>query len=93
MTEQKTLFKKLEEGFQQRENAVLEERKKKLADIRNLHRPISIHEIQDHQRRFTDIIKEKEALRERERRFSNLSESYRVSYKSPTHLRYSQTKE
>ncbi len=37
-----------------------------------------------------EALKDKESLRERERRLSNASEDYRVSYKSPKHREYVQ---
>jgi hypothetical protein len=40
-----TLFKRIEHEQALHESNVLEERKKKLANIRNLHRPVSIIEI------------------------------------------------
>jgi hypothetical protein len=38
----------LEKEYAQHEKTVLEERKKKLANIRNLHKPVSLIEIEEH---------------------------------------------
>jgi DNA-binding ferritin-like protein (Dps family) len=55
-----------------------------------LHRPISLAEISDHEKTFMEVLKEKESMRERERRINNAGEEYRVSYKSPTHVKMAQ---
>ena len=38
---EKSMYEKISESFEQRENSVLEERKKRLAEIRNFHKPIN----------------------------------------------------
>lgn len=37
-----------------------------------------------------EVLKEKESMRERERRINNAGEEYRVSYRSPTHMKVAQ---
>lgn len=92
LTEQKTLYRRLEEDYASRESGLLAERKKKLADIRSLHRPITLSEIEEHQQKFMEVIREKEEMRERERRLTAVPDAHRVSYKSPSHLEYSRAK-
>lgn len=66
-----TLFKKMEKEQELHESNVLEERKKKLANIRNIHRPVSFSEIEEHERKFFESRREKESLREREKRLNS----------------------
>lgn len=60
-----TLFKKLEKEYAQHQQSMLEQRKKKLANIRNLHKPINMSEIEEHQRKFFEALQEKKSLRDR----------------------------
>ena len=66
----KTLLQKMEEQSKLRDNSLLEERKKKLASIRSMHKPVTLSELEEHQRTFIRSLKEKEDMRERERRLS-----------------------
>lgn len=42
----------MNESFNERESSVLEERKKKLSEIRNLHKPLDSSELQEHEQKF-----------------------------------------
>lgn len=79
----KQLFHKLEEHFQAKEQDLLEERKRKLAEIRQLKQPLSLQQLQEHEQKVDAAHREKQALRSRELRMnSSRARAYKPSYES-----------
>lgn len=53
----KELFQKLEEEYREREESVLEERKKKLAEIRQLKPHVNLQDILEHEQKVLEVLK------------------------------------
>ena len=56
----KSMFERLSESYREKEDSFLEERKKKLAIIRNIHKPIDEEEIKEHEQKFLELKRQKE---------------------------------
>ena len=61
----KELYQKLEERYNEKQDDLLEERKKKLAEVRQLKKPVNLSEILEHEQKVIDILKDKEMMRSR----------------------------
>ena len=54
----KPLYVKLDENYKNFEKSLLDEKKEKLAKLRDLNKPIDVEEIKEHERKHLEKLKE-----------------------------------